>query len=194
MARLVEADHGEPPVAVDRVAPDGLDHGIGRGARLDLDHQAEPIRQPGEHLRQRRDADALAGERQAGIVGPREGRAGIGLPDVVHAQARDRSGAVGGAIERLVVDDGELTVCGEVHVELDGIGPGLDGQPEGLHRVLRSLCGCASVRDDDRHRPRPGHDRARWRTSSRSGSPSGTPRRMAIPTSSRTKSDAIATW
>ena len=102
---------------------------------------------------------ALAGERQAGIVGPREVRAGIGLPDVVHGQARDRSGAVGGAIERLVVDDGELTVGGEVDVELDGIGPGLDGEPEGLHRVLRSLCGGAAVGDDDRHRPRPRHDR-----------------------------------
>ena len=98
------------------------------------------VRQPVEHL-----ARASARVRSLPAKGSPESPsranvgAGIGLADLVHGHGRDRAGAIGRAVERLVVDDRQLAVGGEVDVELDRVGPGLDAQAEGLHRVLRRL-------------------------------------------------------
>ena len=115
-----------------------LDDRVGGRARLDLDHDPGRVGQPLEHLRQRRHGQAAALERMALAVRAGECCASIGLANLVHREIGDAAGAVGGAVERLVVDDGQLTVRGEVDVELDRIGPGLDAQLEGFHRVFGS--------------------------------------------------------
>ena len=129
----------------------------------------------------------------ARVIRAREGGARIGLADLVHGEIGDPPGAVGGAVERLVVDDRELAVGREVHVELDRIGAGLQPEPEGLHRVLGRLGGRPAMRDDDRHAAIPSTSASAAR-SSLSASPSGTPRRIQTPISRRTKSEAIAIW
>ena len=149
--------------------------------------------EPLEDLWQRRHAKALPGERRARVVGAREARARIGLANLVHRQIGDPPGAVRRPVEGLVVDHRQLAVGGEVDVELDRVGPDLDAQPEGLHRVLGRHPRCPAVGDDDRHAAMPSTS-ASAAASSLSGSPSGTPRRMTRPTISKPNSDAIAIW
>ena len=190
---LVEADDRDAAARLRRMAVDGLDDGVGGRAGLDLDDEADRFGEPLEDLWQGGHTKALPGERMFRIVGAREVRARIGLANLVHRQIGDPAGAVRRPVEGLVVDHGQLAVGGEVDVELDRVGPHLDAQPVGLHRVLGRHPRCPAVSDDDRHAAMPSTS-ASAAASSLSGSPSGTPRRMTRPTISRPNSDAIATW
>jgi hypothetical protein len=51
----------------------------------------------------------------------------------------DQSGAIGGALERVIVHDDKTAVRGQMDVAFDQIAPGRDGGPERSHRVLRVL-------------------------------------------------------
>ncbi len=64
----------------------------------------------------------------------------------------DAADTVGRPVEGLVVDDRELPVGREVHVQLDRVGTGLDPEPERFHRVLGRLRRRAPVRHHQRHR------------------------------------------
>ena len=181
------------PSSLRRMAVDGLDDGVGGRAGLDLDDEPGRFGEPLEDLWQGRNTKALPGERMSLIVGTREACARIGLANLVHRQLGDPPGAVRRSVEGLVVDDRQLAVGGEVDVELDRVGPHLDAQAVGLHRVLGRHPGCPAVGNDDRHAAMPSTS-ASAAASSLSGSPSGTPRRMTRPTISRPNSDAIAIW
>ena len=178
----------------------GLHDGRHRRARLDLDHQADAIGQPIENLDERGDAKPLARVRR---LAPRvsEARSGVEAADPVHGEAVDAADAVGGAVDRVVVDDRQLSVLRQVHVELDGIGPRLHPQAEGLHGVLRRLDRCAPMRHHQRHDgTSPGGTMAGSKaaasgsSSAGGGVPSGTRRTIRKPITISTSSDRMATW
>ena len=107
----------------------------------------------------------------------------------------------GRAVDRVVVNDRQVPVAGEMDVQLDRIGPGLRTQPEGLHGVLGRLDRCAAVRHHQRHRgTSPGgtmagsSGAASGSSSGGGGVPSGTGRTIQKPITISTKSDRIATW
>ena len=93
-----------------------------------------------EHLVQGRDALTR-------VLGA-EPRARVELAQLGQRVILDQPAAVGRAIERLVVDDGQLAVAGQMHVELDPVGAELERALERRHRVFRAVAHRAAVADD----------------------------------------------
>ena len=79
-------------------------------------------------------------------------RAGIRVPDLGQRQAFDAAGTVGGAIQRGIVDDDDMTIGAEAHVELERIPAVGDGLLKRLDRVFRRMGGVAPVPDNGQRR------------------------------------------
>ena len=92
-----------------------------------------------EHLAQR--GDARVGKAGHAVVGAQ--RLQLGQRAVF-----DRARAVGGAVQRFVVDDHQLAVFGQVHVQLDAVRALAGGQLKGGQRVFRRIGACAAVREN----------------------------------------------
>src|SRR5206468_6911401 len=75
----------------------------------------------------------------------------VDAPQVVRRHRRDRAAAVGGAVERRVVDHRDAAPRGQVHVELDQVAAEGDGVPEGQQAVLGPEGCAAAMRRDPRH-------------------------------------------
>lgn len=113
------------------VEHDGELFALGRIAALDVDEET-PIRKGRQHLRQRRHhADAAAAERKGLAAIGGVAIADVELPHLLHRMLASDTVAVGAAVERPVVKDGELPVRRRVHVNLDDIGAGRKAR---LHR------------------------------------------------------------
>jgi hypothetical protein len=67
------------------------------------------------------------------------------------AQCRDRPGVVGGAIERRIVDNEQLAIDSEVHVELDALDRQCSQLAEPGQAVLRPEASAAAMPDDVNH-------------------------------------------
>jgi len=102
---------------------------------------------------ERRDPHVLApvGENAAAVG--REPVPRIGGAELGQGPATDRTGEIGGAVERLVVDHHRGAVPGEPDVELERVGALLHRQLEGRQGVLRRVGRGAPMGDD-----RPGVD------------------------------------
>lgn len=98
--------------------------------------------------------DALAGrplavfvERRDALGGvfAREARSGVDLLQLVERVVADAAGAVGRAVEPLVVDDDKAAVARLMHVHLDRVAADLDRLAEREHRVFRISTAVAAV-------------------------------------------------
>ena len=98
--------------------------------------------------------DALAGrplavfvERRDALGGvfAREACSGVDLPQLVKRMLADAAGAVGRALQALVVDDDEAAVARLMHVHLDRVAANLDRLAEREHRVFRISTAVAAV-------------------------------------------------
>ena len=147
---LVEADEAGTPALADSVPAQRLDGAGHRRAGLDLDHEPHLLGEPGQDLVEGRDAQPGAAEPVRGVRAGELG-AGIGLADLGQRVLHDRSAAVGGAVERVVVDHDERPVRRDVEVELDRVGALAHAELEALHRVLGGMRGRAAMADDERH-------------------------------------------
>ncbi len=112
----------------------------------------------GSHLStsgKRRHPQSLAAEGER-AVRRLEAITRVCVAELLQRHRFDRADQVGGALHRLVVHERQLPVGGEVDVQLHRIGPHLDRQAVGLHRVLRGGRIGAAVRDDQCHGASPG--------------------------------------
>ena len=72
-------------------------------------------------------------------------RSGVDLPQLVKRMLADAAGAVGRALQALVVDDDEAAVARLMHVHLDRVAADLDRLAEREHRVFRISTAVAAV-------------------------------------------------
>ena len=117
----------------------GLDLAARAGLDLDVDRQAQLQRQ-GQHLVQGRHplAAEFGREFPAGIQHPHRREVGIG----------DRAAAVGGAVQRVVMDHHRHPVAGQLDVELDHLDAQRGGLAERGQGVLRRMGRGAAMADD----------------------------------------------
>src|SRR5438552_9764360 len=97
---------------------------------LDLDHKTDLAQYKLDHLLKEGDLLALACIQLAQLGG---------------RKIADEARAVGGALERVVVNDYEPAVGRKVHVAFDEVTSGGDGGTEGTHGVLRMFRRIAAV-------------------------------------------------
>src|SRR5260370_357738 len=136
--RVVERDDrafGARPELAQRRDQLLLEPGVGDRHLLGLDHEADLADGQLDHLLEQ--GYVLASARvEAAQLGGR----------VISDQAL----AVCGALERVVVDDDQPAVGGEVDVAFDEVAPGIDGGAKRSHRVFGMLRGIASVSAEER--------------------------------------------
>src|SRR5579859_6420692 len=69
----------------------------------------------------------------------------VELAELRRGVVADQACPVGRAVQRVVVDDHQAAVGRKVDVTFDQVAAGLDGRPEGTHRVLRMVRGVSAV-------------------------------------------------
>src|SRR5438552_15566559 len=67
-----------------------------------------------------------------------EPASGTERPDLVHSRPPDGSFSVSCPLKTKIVDDDDVIVSSQVHIEFDGVGPVVDGTPEWRRGALRS--------------------------------------------------------
>jgi len=102
-------------------------------APLDLDVQAGATTIPLQHLVQRGDARASVGLAKPG--------ARIEPPELVERPCADRARAIGGAIQRIIMDHHQVSVVAQMHIQLDVLRTHLKRQVIGRQGVLRRIGG-----------------------------------------------------
>ena len=76
--------------------------------------------------------------------------AGVETTELGGRMIAHQAGPVGGALERVVVDNDQSAVGREMHIALDEIATGGDGRPKRTHRVFRMVRRVASVSSQQR--------------------------------------------
>ena len=135
---------GERDVLLKARLPNQRDRGghERRGGLLDLDVQVSAAPVSNENLSQRGDPEGLGAMLGKWATEP---PAGIQAFDLGQRAARDGPVPIGGAIQRVVMNNHHLPVRGEVHIKLDVARPHLQGEVEGRQRVLGPVAGTAAV-------------------------------------------------
>src|SRR5262249_44136031 len=105
-----------------------------------------------EDLGERRNSYAAAAKGVIAAVAV-EAIAGVEALELGERHFFNRAGAVGRAVDGVVVDDDDLAVARRGRVELDDVGAVGDGPLEGSHGVFRRGAGGAPVADNARLRP-----------------------------------------
>src|SRR5213594_3636366 len=107
------------------------------GERPGLEAVVVPLRlELDVHGKRHRSQDLGEGRHPLTREGGPEPASRIQPADLGQGERRERAGAVGGALERRVVEHHHLTVARELYVELDHVGTELDGAAERRHGVL----------------------------------------------------------
>jgi len=119
---------------------------------LELDDDRQ-IRMARQHLGETRHADAPTPVWRAarGV----EAMPCVDARELVSSAVRDGTGGVGGSIEIGVVQEHDLPIARQPHVELEAVDAQLGGAFEGHERVLGRERRTAPVRDDERAPRRP---------------------------------------
>ena len=146
-AREADAFHGAG--ATHHV--DGWRRQIHVGA-LELDDH-RPVGMAREHVGQAGDADVGAAIGEGALRA--EPETGVDARELGRRVGRDCAARVGGAIEGAVVDDDDLAVLREAHVELEAVDTELGRTVERGHRVLGPEAGAAPMREHQRAASRP---------------------------------------
>ncbi len=149
--RRARIEAGDDDARRQRMALHGAAQRLGGVGRLQLDDQRQLAWQRLDGLVEGRHAHAAAAPRKAAPAVGREARAGVQPLQLGHRVCGDRAAAVGGALQRRVVEQHQLAVARDAQVELERIGAPRHRLEQRRKRVLRRMRAIAAVRD---HRPR----------------------------------------
>src|SRR5574337_1103516 len=114
-------------------------------SRLDFERKRDLSGETLEDLSEGR--DPLTGKALA------EPATGIQPLELLEAQRMDRSPAIGGSVQRIIVNNDQLVIAADVQVQLDSVGFQLDRLFKGCHRILGRQRRGPSMRDVQRHSP-----------------------------------------
>jgi hypothetical protein len=105
------------------------------GNLLDFDDQADLAKRELDDLLEQRDPLSVAG---------------VETPQLGGSVVADQSSSVGGALQRVIVDDDKAPVRGQVDVAFDQVTPRRDGRTERAHRVLGVLGRISAMTSQER--------------------------------------------